>query len=71
MKDVYICLCNGVKQSQIETAIDDGTTTLEALQETLEVAMNCGACTKDVLSILNNYKKKEDEADSESEGQSG
>ena len=71
MSDMYICLCNAVLQSQIENAIDDGITTLEALQETLEVAMNCGACTKDVLSILNNYKKKEDEANSESERQSG
>lgn len=70
MSDMYICLCNAVKQSQIEAAIDDGVTTLEGLQELLEVAINCGACTSDVLSILNN-KKKTHETDSESEGQSG
>jgi bacterioferritin-associated ferredoxin len=68
MTDMYICLCNAVKQSQIEEAIDSGITTFEGLQEHLEVAMNCGACTNDVLKILN-YKKKSDEANSESEGQ--
>ena len=68
MSDMYICLCNAVKQSQIEEAIDSGCTTLEMLQDHLEVAMNCGACTNDVLRILN--EKKKNEADSESEGQS-
>ena len=56
MEDMYICLCNGVRQSQIQNAIDDGIITLENLQDTLDVAMNCGACAKDVICILNTYK---------------
>ena len=64
--DMYICLCNGVKQSQIDNAISDGIDTLENLQETLEVAINCGACTNEVLCILNNHKKKTNEANPES-----
>lgn len=70
MADMYICLCNAVKQSTIEEAIDNGITTFEGLQEHLGVAMNCGACTKDVLNILNTYKKEDNETNSESEGQS-
>ena len=66
MSDPYICLCNAVRQSQIEEAIDNGITTFEALQAHLEVAMNCGACATDVLNILNTYKKKHDEANPES-----
>ncbi len=50
--DVYICLCNGVRQSQIEDAIQSGLTTLEQLQDQLEVATNCGACTCDVVGLL-------------------
>ena len=59
MPDMYICLCNAVKQSLIEEVIDDGITTFEALQEKLDVAMNCGACSVDVINILNNHKKDE------------
>lgn len=59
MSDMYICLCNAVKQSQIEEAIDNGFTTFEGLQEHLEVAMNCGACTNDVLRILTEKTKQE------------
>lgn len=53
MTDMYICLCNAVRKSQIELAIlEDADITLEGLQEKLEVAMNCGACNSDVLKIL-------------------
>lgn len=52
MKDVYICLCNAVKQSQIENAIANGVITLEDLQDTLDVATNCGACQHEVQDIL-------------------
>ena len=64
MKDMYICLCNAIKQSQIEDAIDNGIITFEGLQDALGVAMNCGACTGDVLAILR--RKTLDETDSES-----
>lgn len=52
MEDMYICLCNGVKQSQIEQAIKDGTNTLEGLRDKLEVAVNCCACEPEVLQLL-------------------
>lgn len=61
MSDMYICLCNAVRQSQIEEAIEAGITTFEGLQDHLEVAMNCGACANDVLCILNKKKKKKDD----------
>jgi bacterioferritin-associated ferredoxin len=60
MTDMYICLCNAIRQSEIEKAIDEGAVTLEALQETLEVAVNCGACTQDVLEILERKKNAKD-----------
>lgn len=52
MQDMYICLCNAVKKSEIELAILGGHDTLEKLQEELDVANNCGACTYDVQLIL-------------------
>lgn len=55
MVEMYICLCNAIKQSQIEDAIREGAITLEALQEKLEVAMNCGACETEIIEILNRF----------------
>ena len=60
-KDMYICLCNGVRQSQIENAIANGVITMEALQDTLEVNINCGMCERDVVGLLN--KGNAEEAD--------
>lgn len=58
MEDMYICLCNSVKLSEIKKAMGEGITTLEALQDELEVAINCGACTRDVLQILETHEKE-------------
>jgi bacterioferritin-associated ferredoxin len=58
MTDSYICLCNAIKQSQIEQAIADGNDTMEKLQDKLEVNLNCGACEKDVLQLLNSLRKE-------------
>ncbi len=52
MEDVYICLCNAVRQSDIERAIDKGVTTLAGLEEVLEVNINCGCCEQEVIQIL-------------------
>lgn len=52
MEDVYICLCNAVRQSTIENAIERGVNTLEGLQEELEVAVNCCACEPEVIQLL-------------------
>lgn len=52
MEDMYICLCNAVRQSQIEKAIAEGVNTLELLKDTLEVAINCCQCEPDVIRIL-------------------
>ena len=58
MQDMYICLCNAVKKSEIELAILDGHNTLERLQEELDVANNCGACACDVQRILKESENK-------------
>jgi bacterioferritin-associated ferredoxin len=50
--NMYVCLCNAVKASEIENAIANGVITLDALQDTLDVANNCGACQNDVQEIL-------------------
>ena len=41
---MFVCICNAVKESQIKQAIQEGHTSLEALQAQLEVATCCGGC---------------------------
>lgn len=71
MTDMYICLCNAVKKSTIEETIRSGITTLEGLQDALEVNMNCGACECDVIQILESFVGNDNETNPESERQSG
>jgi bacterioferritin-associated ferredoxin len=68
MTDMYVCLCNAVKKSHIESAINSGIATFEELQEHLEVAMNCGACTFDVKKVITQYKGDDDGTKTKSEG---
>lgn len=43
---MYICLCNGVTESQIREAIGHGAHSLPALRGCLGVASNCGRCAE-------------------------
>lgn len=67
MTDMYVCLCNAVKLSTIEETIHSGITTMEGLQETLEVNMNCGACECDVKEILKRVVGTSNETNSKPE----
>lgn len=49
---MFICLCNGITDSQIRHAVSDGATSLSCLQEALGVAGQCGQCSEAALSVL-------------------
>ncbi len=51
---MYVCLCHGVSDSQIETAIDDGAVTMQLIAEELKVGTQCGQCCSCAKKILNN-----------------
>lgn len=52
---MYICLCAGVTEKQIQEAIQKGEAkTMGDLQNQLNVAMNCGECYEQVTLILQN-----------------
>ncbi len=41
---MYVCLCNGITESQIRDAVDEGARSLRELQQCLGVASCCGKC---------------------------
>lgn len=50
---MYVCICHGVTDTQIEAAIDDGATTMKALSQELNVGSQCGQCCQCTKKVLN------------------
>jgi bacterioferritin-associated ferredoxin len=51
---MFICLCHGVTDTSIESAIDDGAVTMKMLSKELKVGSQCGQCCSCTKKILNN-----------------
>ncbi|MEI7968087.1 MAG: bacterioferritin-associated ferredoxin [Betaproteobacteria bacterium] len=49
---MYVCLCEGVTDSQIRRAVEGGMCTMRQLQDELGVARNCGRCACYARSLL-------------------
>lgn len=49
---MFVCLCKGVTDSQINNAVDAGVTSFEGMQQELEVATVCGSCTCEVKQLM-------------------
>lgn len=41
---MYVCLCHGVTERDIESAVDSGARSLKDLSRSLRVATQCGKC---------------------------
>ncbi|MEM7252592.1 MAG: (2Fe-2S)-binding protein [Pseudomonadota bacterium] len=44
---MYICICNGVRERDIQAAVAEGATSFDELQEQLGVSTCCGTCGHD------------------------
>ncbi len=42
---MYVCLCHGVTEADIESAVDEGARSLKDLSRDLGVATQCGKCS--------------------------
>ncbi|QEI11679.1 bacterioferritin-associated ferredoxin [Cellvibrio japonicus] len=49
---MYVCLCKGITDRQIKTAIDDGACSMGKLRKTLGVATQCGKCSASTRELL-------------------
>jgi len=49
---MFICICNAITERQVQTAVQAGAHTLEALQGELGVATCCGCCAETATEYL-------------------
>jgi bacterioferritin-associated ferredoxin len=52
IEGMYICVCGGVTESQIRTAIHEGAHTVDALTRKLGVGHQCGTCVSAAQWVL-------------------
>ena len=41
---MYVCVCKGITDTQIRSAVEDGASSLREVRNTLGVASQCGKC---------------------------
>lgn len=55
---MYICICDDVKLSEIETAISSGLKHPEEILQKMNVATGCGACVENLLGVVQDLLDK-------------
>jgi bacterioferritin-associated ferredoxin len=55
---VILCLCEGVSQRAIETAVRDGATTVRAVSRCTGAGTGCGSCACDVRAIVRRARQE-------------
>lgn len=54
---MYICVCHGITDRQIRTAVEQGATTLGEVQRQLPVAGCCGRCETAASELIREHKE--------------
>lgn len=54
---MYICVCNGINERDIRSAVDAGARTLGDLQRELGVASGCGQCAGEAQCLLRESRR--------------
>ncbi len=49
---MYVCICNGITESQIRNAVSDGVRSLRELRADLGVASCCGKCADCAQQVI-------------------
>jgi len=49
---MYICLCNGVTERDIQNCVEEGARSMRDLRQCLGVAGQCGKCAPHARAIL-------------------
>jgi bacterioferritin-associated ferredoxin len=52
---MYVCVCLGVTQSEVEDAIENGATTREAVTRACRAGGDCGACHGMIATMIEDH----------------
>ncbi len=53
---MYVCICEGITDHQIEDAIASGCSTIRTLRKELNVAKDCGQCLEEIFEMIRSSK---------------
>jgi bacterioferritin-associated ferredoxin len=56
---MFVCIYNGLTDSQVKTAIDQGARSVAAVYKALGASPECGKCTKYVHEMLQEHLEKQ------------
>lgn len=49
---MYVCLCHGITDKEIEQAIANGATRVSEIKRQLKVSTQCGTCAMQVANLV-------------------
>jgi bacterioferritin-associated ferredoxin len=55
---MYICICQGITEKDIQKAVKQGICTIERLAESTGVSTQCGCCMAHACQTLEEAKKE-------------
>jgi len=55
---MYICVCRGISDKEIEEAAQQGVTSLEQLSASMGVGADCGVCQGHACQVLEAIAKR-------------
>jgi bacterioferritin-associated ferredoxin len=58
--EMYVCLCNGVTESEVQEAIEAGASTLEEVGYCTGAGTRCGSCRPVVTAMLDRAHAEEE-----------
>ena len=58
---MYVCLCKGITDRQIKSAIAEGASSIVQLRKCLGVASQCGKCGITAREILEQQRPEQDQ----------
>jgi len=50
---MYICICHGITEKDIQKAVGEGVSSIARLSELTMLGKQCGCCTKHANEVLN------------------
>lgn len=54
---MYVCICNGVTDSDIHRALDSGARNFRQVSERLGVSSQCGSCEAEARAVIAEYRQ--------------
>lgn len=54
---MFICICNGVTEGQIQQAVAQGASSVRELNQQLSVASCCGKCVSATRQLIDQYSQ--------------